>query len=437
MVRAPQGTQLFLSLLSICLLSTPGVCGQANSSPAPVSAPAPESPPDPRVLRVDDDNPRCDDEAGKPYCTVASAIRVANERPGADVIELAEGGIFPMTAPLVANPVDGATGLPLITSEIIIHGRGATIERVRANRTPDFRLFWIEPSGSLKMDNVLIRGGSTPFGMDGAGLWNQGTTRLERVTFSENVSGDDGGAIRNDGHIEIVSCTLSFNNAGGGGGGGVGGALYNVPIKGDGEALITGTSMFANRAGDHGGAIFNSSRLTMVNSTISGNIASHLGGAIRNVANAKFNNVTLYANQAGVAGGNISNLGSVVLSNSVVAGGASPVSPDCEEIVTSEGYILIQNQANCTIDGSEIGLLTGVDPMLTALQDLDGGLNKMHRPSSKSPIVDAASPAAPGSGGTACEALDQRGAQRPRDGNHDSIFRCDMGAAEIGGTELR
>ena len=391
----------------------------------------PAEPSSAAALRVDEDDPHCSDETGKPFCTLGAAIRAANARPGPDVIDLAENQIFSLTQPATRNVTEGDTGLPAIASDITIHGHGSIVERIRANLTPPFRLFWINAGASLSLDNLTIRGGSSAPGLDGAGLYNLGRTRLERVTVTENVAGDDGGGIRNDGQIEIVGSTVSFNNASGPGG--TGGGLYNVPVGGDGAALVSGTAFIGNRAGDHGGAIFNSSKLTAVNTTFSGNLATHNGGGIRNVATVHFNNVTFFANQGGVQGGNISNIGTLTLSNSVVAGGVAPVSPDCEEIVTSEGYNLIQNRANCTIDGTETGLLTGVDPMLSPLQDMDGGLNKMHRPATKSPIVDAGNPAPPGGGNHACEAVDQRGATRPKDGNHDSIAICDMGAAEIGG----
>jgi hypothetical protein len=387
-------------------------------------------PADAAALRVDGEDPQCSDATGKPFCTLGAAIRVANAHPGPDTIDLAEGRIFTVTAPATKNVAEGDTGLPAITSDITLHGHGSTVERIKANLNPPFRLFWIDAAGSLTADNLTIRGGMTPPGLDGAGLYNLGRTRLERVTITENVSGDDGGGIRNDGQIDIVGCTISYNNASGDGG--TGGGLYNVPVGGDGVARVAGTAFIGNRAGDHGGAVFNSSNLSAVNGTFSGNLATHDGGGIRNVATAHFNNVTFFANQGGVAGGNLSNIGILTLSNSVIAGGVAPVSPDCEEIVVSEGYNLIQNRAGCTIDGIETGLLTGVDPMLSPLQDMDGGINKMHRPATKSPIVDAGNPAPPGSGNHACEAVDQRGATRPKDGNHDSIAVCDLGAAEIG-----
>ena len=67
--------------------------------------------------------------------------------------------------------------------------------------------------------------------------------------------------------------------------------------------------------------------------------------------------------------------------------------------------------------------------MLSPLQD-NGGPTKTHQPLAGSPVIDAANPAAPGSGGTSCPTTDQRGVGRPRDGNGDGTSRCDMGAVE-------
>jgi predicted outer membrane repeat protein len=397
-----------------------------------LAAPArPAEPGGNAALRVDGDDPRCSDEAGKPFCTIGAAVSAANTRPGPDTIELAANQIFTLNSPAALNAAEGDSGLPAIASEITVHGNGATLERSRANLTPPFRLLWVNADARLTLDNLTLQGGRTPHGLDGAGLYNLGRTRLERVTFTGNVSGDDGGAIRNDGQLELVDCTLTYNNASGSGG--TGGGLYNIPVGGDGAARVSGTAFIGNRSGDHGGAVFNSSKLTVVNSTFSGNVASHNGGAIRNVADARFNNVTFFGNQGGVGGGNLSNIGTLTISNSVVAGGTAPVAPDCEENITSEGYNLVQDRKHCTIEGIETGLLTGVDPMLSPLQDMDGGITRLHRPATKSAIVDAGNPAAPGSGTAACEALDQRGAQRPLDGNHDAVAGCDLGAAEIGG----
>jgi hypothetical protein len=61
----------------------------------------------------------------------------------------------------------------------------------------------------------------------------------------------------------------------------------------------------------------------------------------------------------------------------------------------------------------------------------NGGKTKTHALLAGSPAIDAANPAAPGSGGTSCPTKDQRGIGRPKDGNGDTVSRCDMGAFEL------
>ncbi|HZP40998.1 MAG TPA: choice-of-anchor Q domain-containing protein, partial [Candidatus Binatia bacterium] len=71
-----------------------------------------------------------------------------------------------------------------------------------------------------------------------------------------------------------------------------------------------------------------------------------------------------------------------------------------------------------------------IDPMLGPLA-ANGGPTATHALLTGSPAIDAANPAAPGSGGDACPATDQRGIQRLQDGNGDGIPRCDIGAFEL------
>jgi hypothetical protein len=383
------------------------------------------------VLRVDSGAAGCGDKTGRPFCTLGAAIRVASSQPGPDVVELAPDGMYTLSLPDGRNLLEGESGLPPVTGELTIHGHGSIVERSRAGHTAPFRIFWIPEGGILRIDDLTVRGGLTAAGTDGAGFWNLGVLRLENVVVTGNTAGDDGGGIRNDGELAMTGCTLSLNNASGTGG--TGGGLYNVPVAGGGAVTISRTAFLSNRAGDHGGAVFNNGAFVAVNTTFSGNVAVNNGGAIRNVASLRLNNVTLYGNQAGRYGGNLSNIGTLRLSNTAVAGGVAPEAPECEGAIQSEGYNLIQNRADCILEGDETGNLTGVDPQLTPLQDMDGGKNKLHRPASRSPIVDAGSRAVPGSGGSACEAVDQRGEPRPKDGNHDSVAACDIGAAEIGG----
>jgi hypothetical protein len=74
--------------------------------------------------------------------------------------------------------------------------------------------------------------------------------------------------------------------------------------------------------------------------------------------------------------------------------------------------------------------MTGLDPKLAPLRL--SGETFSHSLSESSPAVDTGSPSAPGSGGDACPATDQRGFSRPIDGNRDTLARCDIGAIELG-----
>jgi hypothetical protein len=56
------------------------------------------------------------------------------------------------------NSVHGFNALPSITSVITIQGNGATIKRDSGSVT-DFRLFVVEPTGGLTLDDVTLSGG--------------------------------------------------------------------------------------------------------------------------------------------------------------------------------------------------------------------------------------------------------------------------------------
>jgi hypothetical protein len=80
----------------------------------------------------------------------------------------------------------------------------------------------------------------------------------------------------------------------------------------------------------------------------------------------------------------------------------------------------IDSDNTCGLSGTDI---PGVDPLLALLAD-NGGSTLTRALFVGSPAIDAGNPAAPGSGGLACEATDQRGVARPVGP------RCDIGAFE-------
>jgi hypothetical protein len=175
------------------------------------------------------------------------------------------------------------------------------------------------------------------------------------------------------------------------------------------------------------------SHLTMTNSTISGNLADY-GGGIYNSGEASLNNVTITNNTSSVTGpggggGGVANTGN--LKNSIIAGNWDNTgnSPDCIGTVVSDGYNLIQDTSGCTISGDTTGNIIGVSPNLGPLQG-NGGSTFTHALLAGNPTIDAGNPAIPGSGGNACEAVDQRGISRLQSLN------CDMGAYEFTPSEV-
>ncbi len=159
------------------------------------------------------------------------------------VIVLAEDCVYGLTSPAPVEDLGfwfGPTGLPVVTSTIVVEGNGSTIQRAAA--APAFRLIAVAgpagqiPStspaypraGNLTLRNLTLTGGlarggdggdgEVRGGGGGAGLGGailvQGTLALEAVTITScTAQGGDGGGF-----------VAGASNGGGGGLGGHGGA---------------------------------------------------------------------------------------------------------------------------------------------------------------------------------------------------------------------
>ncbi|MEO6027586.1 MAG: choice-of-anchor Q domain-containing protein, partial [Candidatus Binatia bacterium] len=162
-----------------------------------------------------------------------------------------------------------------------------------------------------------------------------------------------------------------------------------------------------------------------------------LGGGIGPIGNLlRLESSTITKNHGIPYGGGFysSNNRPITMRNTIVAGNTSQNGSiaDCGGPFTSQGYNLIGTIDNiCQITGDATGNVIGVDARLGALAD-NGGATRTHAPLSAddthdaSPAIDAGSPATPGSEGSACPAIDQRGVLRPLGA------ACDIGAFERG-----
>ncbi|WP_405787576.1 hypothetical protein OG753_06505 [Streptomyces sp. NBC_00029] len=189
---------------------------------------------------------------------LVAAINAANGSPGPDTLQLARKCTYRLTSP---DPVSPGNGLPVITSEITIDGRGATIRRdEHGNNVAKFRILFVGPTGNLTLTHTTIRGGFAtdcpafpdPPGLAcGGGISNTGTMKVTRSKFIGNTSSSDvfaqGGAIDSPGTGSVSETEVSGNHViytgSATGGGAAGGAIAN-----DGPLTVTRSRLTGNTA---------------------------------------------------------------------------------------------------------------------------------------------------------------------------------------------
>jgi len=297
-------------------------------------------------------------------------------------------------------------------------------------------------------------------------------TVIERVIFTDNRSGDDGGAIFSGTGVALTIDDSAFieNNASD-----LGGAIFSAGVTtvtdtlfrdnvsfGLAGAILPTAPLFlervtfdGNRAAGNGGAIVAGGPVVATNSTFSGNQAGVVfpasasvgpaafltgaGGAIYADAPVRLVHCTLTGNTAADEGGGILNawrqfapMGGPALPTAVELQAtivADNTPDDCDDdpfgapvtAQTSLGHVL-DSDGSCVRGAT--GDLTNADPGLAALAD-NGGATPTHALEAGSPAIDAA-------GDTCAAALDQREVERPQDGDGNGSVLCDIGAYEAG-----
>jgi|GEM_PF-6630013 len=364
-------------------------------------------------------------------CTLGEAILAANNDAAVDGCTAGSGddtivlpaGVYTLSVAASFGSLGDAIGLPQVTSNIIIQGQDTAaftiIERPVA--APAFRIF--EQSGfllgTLTIRRVTIRGGKSTNHGGGAIFAGGNGLIVEDAAFENNstTAGDGGGAIHTANPPP-----------------------FPVPVAT--TLTISGSTFEGNTAANFAGALLTQALTsTIKNSTFSGNSAAW-GGAIATALAAgtlNFNNVTITGNHASNLAGGIFDPNSLFgpsptqfnFRNTILAGNtATGGSPECAAVLNSQGHNIVQQDVGCTIIiGAAVGDLFGVNPLLGALAN-NGGGTKTHALLLGSPAIEGGDPGVPGSGGTACEATDQRGVARPIDGNINGIAVCDVGAFE-------
>jgi hypothetical protein len=290
----------------------------------------------------------------------------------------------------------------------------------------------VAAGSNVSITSVTISGGT---GSSGGGIVNNGTLTLSKSAVSGNTASYGGGGIYNAGTLAVAASTIGGNVATGGGGGG---GIYN-----DGGSLtVSASTISTNRAPTNlgGGLLTDGGMVTLVNSTISGNTAQSGGGGIYTYAAVTFINSTVSNNSASGAGGGIAansaSAASTTLSNTLVAGNHTPItpaSPDCSGTLAdgSGGHNLVGTSAGCSglvngQNGDQVGSAGHpVLPMVAALAS-NGGPTQTMALMLGSPAIDKGDNATcMTSGPSGVNGVDQRGLSR-----FGPDATCDIGAYE-------
>jgi hypothetical protein len=335
---------------------------------------------------------------------LVSALEIASANGEDDVVVLAPGAIYSLTA-----PDHQVTGLPEVAGRVVVQGNGATIQRTG---DAEFRILDVGPAGDLTLDQVTIKGGKVTF-----------------ITAPPPIFSDGGAGIRvlGTGKLTITNGTVTQNTCTGAVCFG-GGILANDDQSP--EVTLIDSTVSGNSAENGGGICLrhNDQILRLTRTTISGNAANEGGG----IATYGHDDVTIV--DSSVRGNSVSQTASNTLRNTIVAGNSAPSRPDCsalgsspsglvfDSFILTEGHNIVGNSTGCTGFVATAGDLIGTDPLLDALGD-NGGPTQTRALLVGSPALDAGDPGLPGTD-TACEATDQRGIGRPQG------VRCDIGAYE-------
>ena len=218
--------------------------------------------------------------------TVAELIQAildANSNGQVNTIEL-DGNPYV----LIDEYDNSGNGLPVITGDIIINGNGSAITRDTGPNTPEFRIMDIGSTGKVNLNDLTLSYGR--FGLNhtsenrkGAGLRNQGTATLTKVTVANSgyitFYPELGGGIFNAYDATMIINESIINNNYSESGGGIGNS---------GSMLINQSTCFNNNVFGDGGGIYNGPKiyngpaasLTIIESNIHDNSSSGSGGGL-------------------------------------------------------------------------------------------------------------------------------------------------------------
>ena len=318
-------------------------------------------------------------------CTLIDAVRAANTNTAVGGCEPGEPDSFATdmivlpnnsTQLFTASYAGSDNALPVVTSDITIHGNGSTLRR---DSPSSFRLIEVTgPETHLVINDLTIENGYSSYG-GGINVSSSSSVSLTNSTVSGNSASINGGGINaNDSTIDLTNSIVSGNSAFGFGGG-INASNSTIDLT---NSTVSGNS---TDNGDGGAFNLNYCIVSLANSTVSGNSADIGGGMYAYASNVSITNSII---------ANSSNSDDVYLTN-------TPLSSDSASIIEEASY-----------SGSRTG-----DPGLLPLAN-NGGLTKTHALKANSIARDSGIL-------SDCTTEDQRGQTRD-----DGDGKCDVGALE-------
>ena len=213
-------------------------------------------------------------------CSLREAIIAANEEDNLVKVDLPAGTY---TLSIEGREEDlAATGDLDLVDRLWLSGAGEGETIIEAEGID--RVFDVG-AGNIEISGLTIRGGhaQTPDLESGSGgglfVGRSATLTLVRVTVLENAADGQGGGIYNaSDSLTLIECTITGNREGSKNGFSVpgGGGIHNI-----GEATLIETTVSDNVARGSAGGISNTGSMTLIDSRVVGNTAA-VGGGIGN-----------------------------------------------------------------------------------------------------------------------------------------------------------
>jgi hypothetical protein len=269
-------------------------------------------------------------------------------------------------------------------------------------------------TGSTIEGNTVIAPGTDQRG--GGGIWaNQSDLTVEDSTIRNNDSGYSAGGIYVSGSAATFlmrRSTVAGNSTGTDPNRGVGRGA-GVSVRSSSRSTIEDSTISGNIAASSGGGIDVRAPIVIANSTISGNSSDGTGGGVVVDSAASFDSVTIAFNVADRGGGIGSFSNTAVVENTIIARNEARIAGNncAGNLFTSTVVMLTSN--DCTTSGT--GNVVIDNPLIDGLA-ANGGPTFTHALLDGSPAIDT---------GTTDLTVDQRG--EPRPGGADD----DIGAFEV------